>query len=54
MSKLVIVVEVDDGIMPSLVDPHEVAEDIVDEYNAACSANGWHSVEFVSAEWSNA
>jgi hypothetical protein len=57
MPKLVIVIETkpvaEDGPDPTVVDPHEIAEAIIGEYNEHC---GWNrspggSVEFVSAAW---
>ncbi|HUV10967.1 MAG TPA: hypothetical protein VMX12_08305 [Acidimicrobiia bacterium] len=53
MTLLTIVIDTkDDGDLdPKLVDPHEVAEDVVHEYNEQARANGEMQVEFVSAEW---
>lgn len=54
MTLLTIVIDTkDDGDLdPTLVDPHEVAEDVVHAYNESARANGEMQVDFVSAEWS--
>jgi len=54
MSKLVIVVDVDE-VDPARVDPYEVAETILAEYDDARDAIGPEllpAVRFRSAEWS--
>jgi len=57
MAKLIIEVETlpteDGGPDPTLIDPHTIAEQLVDDYNEGCSANGEHaeSVNLVSAAW---
>jgi hypothetical protein len=53
MAKLTIVVDIGDGPDPILVDPHDVAEEIVDIYQEHARFNSATSyiVTFDSAEW---
>jgi len=44
--KLTITVEAGD-IDPTLVDPHDIAEDVMDVYGG----NAWYPLTLVSAEW---
>lgn len=48
--RLTITVEVDD-VDPTLTDPHELAQDILDAYNHVAALNGEPLVAFDSAEW---
>lgn len=52
MAKLVIILEVAD-VDPALVDPHEVAERVVDTYNDErfVEIPPGHEVSFVSSSW---
>lgn len=51
----IIIIKVAVDAEPTLVDPHEIARDMVDAYNDGLKANGQHddTVEFDSAEWSD-
>lgn len=51
MPYLLIRCEVADSIDPTLVDPHDVAEDIIENYNEWGRSNGQPEVDFESAEW---
>lgn len=51
--KLTMIVQVDDSVDPTLVDPHEIAEDVVAIYDEHARRNGDTRVEFVSAEWAS-
>lgn len=48
--KVVIIVEVD-NVHPSDVDPHDIAEHVIDTYSETLDANDGRAVEFVAAEW---
>lgn len=50
-NRLTIVIETHPRLVPATTDPHEVAEDIVAEYNERCVANGLEPIEFIGAEW---
>lgn len=49
--KLVIVIDVDESIDPILVDPHEVAENCLDDPIEMRGIRSCPSFQFVAAEW---
>jgi hypothetical protein len=50
--RLTIVVDVDDIIDPTLNDPHDIAESIIETYTEMRDANPHYPwIEFVGAEW---
>lgn len=51
----ILVIKVAVDVDPTLVDPHDIAHDMVDAYNEALKATGLvdATVEFDSAEWSD-
>jgi hypothetical protein len=55
-TRLVIEVDVDDSVDPTLVDPHDVAENVVDLYDESRrfvrNVDTFPVVVFVGAEWS--
>ena len=53
MTKMIITIDtLDDGDTdPEVTDPHDIAEDVVTEYNRYARANGEMTVSFVDAEW---
>lgn len=52
MPSLTIIIEAGDD--PTVTDPHDVAEEIVDTFNEMASRNASPQVEFIRAEWGDA
>ena len=51
MARMTIIIEVDQD--PTRNDPHDVAEDVIYQFNEAQRVNGDDTVEFIGAEWVN-